>query len=453
MSQQRLPTLLKISWGLGATGTTSMLYLINLFLIYFLVRHVGFSPAVAGSLLAATRLYDAIAHPLIGAASDQSQSRWGRRKPWMLAGAILSPLGCIALFNPPEALSAQGLVVYELGALMLYLTAYSLFAIPYIALGTEMSDDYAERASVMAYRTFFVYLSGLIVASGAPALVAMLGKDRAAYSTMSFAAAAVVGITMLCAVSFTGQARIVVKSGQRLPLRLWFATAFANVPYLLILISKMTLQLGTAFAGAASLFFMTYVLGKGESALALFGSVSSIVGIASVPVWNIILQRVERRPFFIALLVANFFCYVSWMFATPDEPIAVFVLRSIMVGAAGAGSVLVATAMIADTIEYDRLLTGQRREGVFLGGFELVQTTSFVIGPLVVGFVLSGAGLMPGQVAAGEQPPEAIAMIRHSMGTIPAVTCIVGIVLLLFYRLTAARLAELRAVGNPEAVA
>ena len=450
MTNKPLPTFLKISWGIGATGTTSMLYLINLFLIYFLVRHVGLSAAVAGSLLAATRLYDAVAHPVIGAVSDRSHSRWGRRKPWMLVGAILSPLGCIALYNPPLMFSPEELVVYELGALMLYLTGYSLFAIPYIALGTEMSDDYAERASVMAYRTFFVYLSGLIVASGAPALVAVLGKDRAAYSTMSFAAA-VIAVTMLWTVFFTGQARIVEKSSRSLAWRDWVGTALGNVPYLLILISKMTLQLGTAFAGAASLFFMTYVLGQGESALALFGSVSSVVGFLAVPMWNAILQRVERRPFFMALLLANIVGYVSWLFATPDEPVALFVLRSILVGAAGSGSVLVATAMIADTIEYDRLLTGQRREGVFLGGFELVQTTSFVIGPLVVGFVLSAAGLVPGQVAAGAQPPEAIAMIRHSMGTIPAVTCVAGIALLWFYKLSAARLSELRAASNAAA--
>ncbi len=445
MTNERLPTFLKISWGVGATGTTSMLYLINLFLIYFLVRHVGMSAAVAGGLLAATRLYDAVAHPVIGAASDRSQSRWGRRKPWMLAGAVLSPLGCIALYNPPSGLGSEELVVYEFGALMLYLTGYSLFAIPYIALGTEMSDDYAERASVMAYRTFFVYLSGLIVASGAPALVAALGKDRAAYSTMSYAAAVVIACTMLWAVCFTGQARIVEKSTRSLAWREWLRTAVGNLPYLLILICKMTLQLGTAFAGASSLFFMTYVLGKGESALALFGSVSSVVGFLTVPMWSAILQRVERRPFFMALLVANIVGYVSWMFATPDEPTTLFVLRSILVGAAGSGSVLVATAMIADTIEYDRLLTGQRREGVFLGGFELVQTTSFVVGPLVVGFVLSAAGLVPGQVSADAQPTEAISMIRHSMGTIPAVTCIVGIVLLRFYDLSATRLSQLRA--------
>lgn len=445
MTTVRLPTFLKISWGIGATGTTSMLYLVNLFIIYFLVRHVGLSAALAGTLLAITRLYDAVIHPVIGAASDHTQSRWGRRKPWMLAGALLSPLGCIAMFNPPIGLTGNLLVAFVLFAMIIYLTGYSLFAIPFIALGTEMSDDYSERASVMAYRTFFVYLSGLIVAAGAPALVAMLGKDRAAYSTMSFAAAAVVGCTMLWPVFFTGQARVVVKSGDPLPVRMWLRTAIANTPYILILISKLTLQLGTAFAGAASLFFMTYVLGKGESALALFGSVGSIVGIATVPLWNIVLRRIERRPFFLMMLAANLCGYLSWLLTTPDEPMALFVLRSVIMGAAGSGSVLVSSAMITDTIEYDRLRTGQRREGVFLGGFELVQTTAFVIGPLIVGFVLSAAGLVPGQVAAGVQPPEAIAMIRHSMGTIPAITCVVGIIMLLFYDLSAKRLADLRA--------
>ncbi len=446
----QLSAFLKTSWGVGAVGTTSMLYLVNMFLVFFLVRHVGMPAAAAGSLLAVTRFYDAVIDPAIGTLSDRTNSRWGRRRPWLLVGAVFCPLSCIAIFNPPLGLADGALYTWMLFALLAYLTAYSLFSIPYMALGTEMTDDYAERASVMAYRTFFVYCSGLLVASGAPALVALLGKDRAAYSSMSIAVAALVGATMLWVVFFTGEARVTVRSKERVPFGIWWRSVLSNGYFLLILVTKMALQLGTAFQGASMLFFMSYVLQKGESALALFGLIANLVGIATVPLWSRVLRKIERRPLFIALLLANAVGYLSWMLATPQEPTAVLVARAILLGAAGSGSVLVALAMLTDTIEYDRLRTGQRREGLFVGGFELVQTTSFVVGPLVVGFAFSAAGLKPGNVAPGEQPESALDMMRYAVAVIPSLCCLAGILLLLLYRLDAARLAALRVEhGSP----
>ncbi|MCU0759816.1 MAG: glycoside-pentoside-hexuronide (GPH):cation symporter [Steroidobacteraceae bacterium] len=447
-NDNRLPAALKAGWGIGALGTTSMLYLVNLFAMFFLVRHAGVPAAIAGTIFAVTRFYDAAVDPLIGTLSDRTRSRWGRRRPWLLGGALLCPLAVVAVFNPPLGLEGNSLYLFVLCAFLLYCTAYSVFSIPYMALGTEMTDDYGERASVMAWRTFFVYSSGVVIAAGAPALVALLGSDRAAYSTMSFAAAAVVGCTMLCVVFATGRARVTERSAETLDARAWFRTVASNTPYLTILLTKMTLQLGTAFTGAAMLFFMSYVLGKGEGALARYNLVSNLVGIAAVPFWSLVLRRVERRTVFIGLLLGNLVGYLSWMLATPQEPDTLFLARAVFQGSVGSGSVLVALAMLTDTIELDRLTTGQRREGLFVGGFELMQTTSFVVGPLVVGFAFSAAGLVPGDAGKGAQPESALQMMRFAVSVVPAVSCAAGILLLALYRLDARRLAELRAAAS-----
>ena len=447
--ESEIPSLaLRASWGAGALGTTSMLYLINMFVVFFLVRHVGIPDAVAGSLLAVTRLYDAIIDPTIGTFSDRSSGSWGRRRPWMLAGAIISPLALIALFNPPTL--EPGFLLYGvvLIALLAYCTGYSLFSIPYMAQGAEMTDDYGARASLMAWRTFFVYGAGLVITAGAPALIAWLGGDRAAYSTMSFAAGAIVAATMLWVVAFTRQARVLPRSAQNIPPLAQMRGVLSNRPFMIVLITKMTLQLGTAFMGASMLFFMNDVLQRGEGAMAMLGLVSNLAGIAAVPLWNRVLQHVERRVLAIALFVGLAITYGSWIIATPAEPQAVFLLRAFMIGALGSGSVLIAMAMLADTIEYDRLRTNQRREGLFVGAFELMQTTSFVVGPLVVGLAFSAAGLVPGAAGAGNQPESAIDVMRYAVSIVPAVCSIAGVVLMSIYRLDAAELARLRADGE-----
>ena len=446
-----LPLRLKASWGVGGLGTTAMLYLVNMFIVFFLVRHLGIAAAVAGTLMAATRLYDGLINPLIGSLSDNSTGRWGRRRPWMLAGAILSPLGCIAVFNPPAFPVGTSLYIAVLLALILYLTAYSLFSIPYMALGAEMTDDYRERGTLMAWRTFFVYAAGIVITAGAPAMIAKLGGDRDAYSKMSFAAAAIIAATMLWVVAFTGEARITKRSEQKIPALTSLRTALSNKPFMIILLTKMMGQLGTAFMGASMLFFMSDVLLRGESAMALLGLVSNVVGVASVPVWGWVMRHVERRPLMMALLSASAVTYLSWLLATPAEPQALFVLRAFLLGSLGSGSVLVAISMIADSIEYDRLKTGQSRGGLFIGAFELMQTTSFIVAPLVAGFAFSAAGMVAGKVVPGTQPQAAVDMVRLAMSVVPAICSAIGVGLAMLYRLDAKTLEDMRAAGPVEA--
>ena len=191
MTAAGLPLRLKLSWGVGALGTTSMLYLVNSYLVFFLVRHVGISAAAVGVMMTLMRVFDAVIDPAIGSASDRTDTRWGRRRPWMLVGAVFCPLASLAMFHPPPTLSGLWLNGYVLLVLTVYYLGYSLFSVPHVALGTEMTDDYGDRARLMAHRTFFIYCSTFFVGSGAPALVAFLGSDREAYAKWKEASRAV----------------------------------------------------------------------------------------------------------------------------------------------------------------------------------------------------------------------------------------------------------------------
>ena len=130
------------------------------------------------------------------------------------------------------------------------------------------------------------------------------------------------------------------------------------------------------------LFFITYVMHRDETAIATFSLVANIMGIVSVPLWNRLLRNVERRALLLVLLTCSAFVHLTWMLGGPDESLIVFVARAFVLGALGSGSVLLAMAMLADTIELDRHRSGEKREGSFVGAFELMQTHCIHCRPL-----------------------------------------------------------------------
>ncbi|MDE0489872.1 MAG: MFS transporter, partial [Gammaproteobacteria bacterium] len=137
----KLPLSLKAGWGVGSMGCLGMLYIVNVFVLYFLVNHLGVDPALAGLILFITRIYDVFSDPMIGFLSDTTRSRWGRRRPWMALGAFMSGLALILTFNAPALASMNALAIYQLIVLIAYFTGYTLFYVPFMAMPAEMTDD------------------------------------------------------------------------------------------------------------------------------------------------------------------------------------------------------------------------------------------------------------------------------------------------------------------------
>ena len=202
-----VPLSLKAGWGVGAFGSLGMLWMVNVFLMFFLVNHLGMNAALAGIILFITRIYDVISDPLIGHLSDNSSSRWGRRRPWMFVGAFASGLAAIFTFNVPAFSSENTTAVYQLVVLLVYFTGFTLFYVPFMAMPAEMTDDYNERTSIMSFRVGYSFAAGMIIAAGMPALIASLGGDRAAYEFAAVIAGILITTSMLMTVLFTGKAR------------------------------------------------------------------------------------------------------------------------------------------------------------------------------------------------------------------------------------------------------
>jgi hypothetical protein len=173
-----MPTWVYAGWGFGTLAPALVLSLTNILLLRFMTDHVGLSAAVGAALIAFSKIYDAVTDPLGGLLSDKTRSRWGRRRPWLLAGTLMLALALVALFWGPAFETSSAAAWYMGAMLIFYATAYSAFSIPYMAMPAEMTQGYHDRSYLMSFRIYAVGLAGLAASAGGPALIAGHGEDR-----------------------------------------------------------------------------------------------------------------------------------------------------------------------------------------------------------------------------------------------------------------------------------
>ena len=202
----RLSLSLCLTFGIGTVGTAILLNTVTTYLPALMSTVLGRSAALAGLLLSLSKLYDIGADLTIGMWSDRTRSRWGRRRPFLLAGAIVSALSFWLIFAPP-ALKGEQLTLYIAAMLVLYSTGYSLFNVPYVAMPAEMTHNRQERTRILSFRTFFAAAGQILALALAAWLIQVGGAGAAGFRLMGGAMAGTILVTTL--VSFFGTAKAV----------------------------------------------------------------------------------------------------------------------------------------------------------------------------------------------------------------------------------------------------
>lgn len=415
----RLPARLVWGWGIGSLGSSALHNGISFLALFYLSRVLGLEPALAGSLILAAKVYDIATDPLVGWLSDRTASRWGRRRPWLLAGALVSALAFVLLFNPPAA-SGPGLLVPAVLALLLYATGYTLFGIPYLAMPAEMTSDYHERSRLMSARTICLTLGILAGGALAPVLVGAFGGGPAGYARMSWIMAALILASMLGCFAGTRGARATTPPAGGHGASNW-RTALANRPFATLILSKFCHLLGVAVSMSSLAFLVTAVLGRPEASMGGFVLASAAGSILSMPVWLAVSRRHGKRATYLAAVGCYLPALLSWLAADPGEATALFLARGFLTGLATGGLTLAAQAMLPDTIEHDFARTGLRREATFSAVYSMAEKLASAMGPFLLGLVLSAA--------TGERGIVLAAVV------IPAAASTLSAVALLFYSL------------------
>ncbi len=433
LTEDRLPTPLKIGWGLGSLGTVSVLNVQSLLLLFFMTAVLGIAPVVAGSLLFASKLVDAVCGPLVGARSDQTQSTMGRRRPYLLAGALVCALAVAAIFNPP--VSGTLLLVWIAVCLVVLSIGYALFNVPYIAMPAEMTTSPQERTSIMSWRIGFVGFGGLLTAF-APLLAKAAGGGRGGYGTMGLILAGLILFAMLFAFRAAKTARGNPPSTAQGGTFKRFGVVFQNRPFLLLVSAKILQLVGLASISASVLFLVKYVIHGDESLIAAYGVTSGLASMGSMPLWVRLGRIWDKRRIFIIACIGFALVTLTWTLASPGETVLTLILRGAGAGLFSGGLLLMGQSILPDTIDFDCRRSGERREGIYAGAYSFVEKASMALGPLLVGVILQSFGFVA--KAGVVQSSHAVTGIIVGASILPATLYALSIVPLLRYDLGSA---------------
>ena len=433
---------LHFGWGIGTLGASMLLNSFAALQLFYLTNVLGIAIATASLVLFAAKIWDWIANPLMGWISDRTQTRWGRRRPYLLLGGLVAGGAFIVFFTSALTPVSQSLVLVTL-SLALVGTGYTIFNVPYMAMPSELVDDYKERTKMISWRVFFIGI-GTMIGVSTQRMAELLGNGPEGYARM--ASYVGIGILFFMAWSFFGTAggRTYVRDKQSVSFLEQLRLGLQNKPFAALLGTKFTQLFGLFTSTAMSIFVVKYVLGKDNPGewMILFTAVSFVAQTISIPAWTWMTKRYEKRATYMIATMVFSIASLSWLVASPQETVTFFCARALIKGFAAGGLLLMGQSMLPDTIEYDFRKTGLRREGVFSGLYSIVEKVASSFAPTLLGLGYAWFGF---QSKAPTQSVEAIDGIRYCAAFLPCFYFAISMIPLYFYRLTER---ELKATGN-----
>lgn len=456
-----LPLPTRIAYGVGALAEGTKNGAFEFFLFFYYTQVLGLSGTLAGAAMMIALVVDAFADPLVGSLSDSTRGRLGRRHPYLYASALPMALSFALLFRPPEGLGQLGLFAWLTGFALLVRFAMTLYFVPHMALGAELSDDYRERTSIVAVRAFFGLLGGI----GAPILGLAIwfrstpdhpsGQlDAAAYP--GFGAVLAVGMAVAIWASALGTHHriptLVRPTGAHEPFstaRLLrevrealespsFRALFLGVVVFFVMRGVQTslgLHMGTYFWRVTSAEILEMTIGS---------AVGVVVGL---PIWTLVSRRLDKKPTFL-IGVAGFSALIllppclhmagAWPAHGSPAYVASLVAASALAAFFAAAAIVTAGSMMADVADEHELTTGRRQEGLLFGAQSLAAKSASGLGHQIAGIGLDAIAF-PAGATVGAVGPTQVLGLGLLAGPGVGMLAVVAIALLAGYRLDRAR--------------
>ena len=432
-------------YGLPAIGAGYMYLLVGLYVMKFSTDVLLISPLVMGLIFSASRVWDAVSDPLVGYLSDRTRSRFGRRRIWMAASVVPIGVVFVMIFAPPPALTGGWLAAWMAAAIIGFYSVMTVFFVPHLSLGAELSTNYHERSRLFGYRHGFYtlgYISCLVTMQWL--IGAEAEGDQAVRRwalVLSLPACAAMAALVLFAVLKLRERPEFQGRAAASPLRA-FADVWRNEHSRLLIIVTLIENIGSAAIGALTLYVTQYVVGAPHMGPAVILAYM-IPSAFSVPIWIPLSRRVGKVRLWMFSMIGTGISFGAMFllpFLAPELRLGAMLVFAVLAGlAAGCGGT-VGPSVQGDVIDYDEQLTGERKEGSYFAAWNFVYKSAAGIMLALTGFVLDFSGFVPNQ----PQTLTTQLWIVGLYGLFPLICYAVGALLFSRFRLDEAAYAEIR---------
>jgi len=459
-SHARVPFGQKVAFGLGMLANQMFPAVLGIFMVV-LVQDMGFPTWMWGILFFLPRAYDAVLDPIMGFISDNTRSKWGRRRQYVFAGAIMLGVSFVMMWQLHRSDGLSYNFAYFLFWSLVFFTGLTVFSIPYVAMGYEMSDDFHERTSIMAVAQWIGQWAWVI----APWFWVVMydpkwfpNADSAARTLSIWVGVACMGLAMVPALFIPSRS---TKDDTHLvpltlanvglgvkELLLGFKEAFGCGPFRKLCFATFLIFNAFNTVAAFSFFIVVYHLFAGNTAAAgiwptLFGSIGALITtFAVIPSVAWMSKRMGKKNAFMLSQGISIVGYVLlWFLMVPGKPwMFMLALPFFSFGIGGLFTLMM--SMTADVCDLDELATGKRREGIFGAIYWWMVKLGFAVAGLASGAIMAFVAFTPG---APVQPAGAVDGLRLFYSGVPIVGTLLAMWIMRNYDLDEKRALEVHA--------
>lgn len=436
------------SWRLAAYASpalplAALTLPVYILLPTFYARDLGLGLSTVGAILLLARLWDVVVDPAIGVLSDRLATRWGRRRPWVVAGLPLTMAAIWFLFVPGQGAGGAHLLAWSLA---LHL-GWTLMILPMYALGAELSGDYHQRSRIAGFREGAVLL-GTVVAIGLPALAGLGDQPAAALRLLALLLVVLLPLTVLLFVLAVREPPWTPAAGAP-GLRRGLRLMAGNAPFRRLIAAYLLNGFANSLPATVFLLFVDSILHAPGSAgpllLLYFG-----VGVCAIPLWLFVARHVDKHRVWCGAMLANCAVFL-WVPLLGPGDLPVFTAIVVLSGLALGADLVLPPSMQADVVDVDRVESGQQRTGLFFALWSMATKLALAAAVGAAFPILEAAGY---DAAAPDGTGDLALALLY--GTVPVAFKLAAVALMWRYPLTRRHQAEIRdrieAAGGPEQV-
>jgi GPH family glycoside/pentoside/hexuronide:cation symporter len=423
MTTEKLPRRTKWIYGSGDFGFSLTNTILSVYFALFLTEVVGLMPAVAALAIFIGSTWDYINDPIAGYITDRTRTRWGRRRPYLLFGALPFALTFVLLWWKPPFTSVPALAVYYSLAYAIFDTAASFVYMPFFALTPELTSDYDERTSLTSTRMFFSIFGSLVAFTVPLAIVSTFSPQNTDRVLIMGVILGLVSVLPLWLVFWGTRERKEFMNQEQSGLIEAIKASVRNRPFVFGLLLFLFNGVTMAIIQVILLYYIKYVVQREPESDIIMATIF-VVAMIALPLWAWISAHLNKRWAYIIGIAFLAGVLMALASLNSQTGMPLIMTLCVLAGIGVSAMHVMPWAIIPDAIEYGELESGKRNEGMFYSLITLAQKVASSIAVPLALLVLQFSGYVTN---SSTQPDSAITGIRIIAGPIPAFAICMGI--------------------------